>query len=727
MSIRIEFITRARIVILGLTLFCVLILYKLVSIQFIYGEKWRGKSDNLHLSVRKIKATRGNIFSDDGSLLATSSPKYRLAMDPTVSKITVEREKIFNDGIEELSQRLHRFYAQKAKSNKRVRNRSAGSYLRLIKNAREANKRYVSINSTKINYAEKKAMEKWPIFKAGRMKGGVLFEKEETRFRPFTSLAFRTIGYTTADDSTGEVRGRKGLEYSFNEYLAGKTGAQLHSKMSGGVWKPVTEDYVVTPEEGHDIHTTLDVNIQDFAESALKRAVAENKASNGCAIVMDVKTGDIKALVNVDQKIRNGDTTYSEVYNNAVAKRYEPGSTIKLASVIALLEENSSLTLDTKVETDNGVYNFYDAVMRDSRVGGYGTISLLDVFKKSSNVGIAKLVEKNFYHSRAMQQKFIAYLRQCKLTEPMGFQLKGEAVPFVKTPDDDSWSGISLPWISIGYESLISPLQMLGFYNAIANDGYYVKPRIVSTISDDGKVIKEFRIEKDEKRICSEKTLEKVKIMLKSVVEKGGTADNIRSSQYAISGKTGTKKNIKEGKYVKEYYATFAGFFPSENPKYSIMIAIDHPTQGKFYGGSVAAPVFKEIADKIYTNDLALHKNLDLEFERKPGVFPVIQAGYYKDLETICEELKLSYRGSTDKEWVRAQRNDELKRVQWKDLDLKYEKVPDVSGLTIRDALSLLEMKGLRVSFSGRGRVVSQSQEPGTNLLVGSKIKLILE
>lgn len=727
MSIRVEFITRARLVILGLTLFCVLILYKLVSIQFINGEKWRSKADDLHLSVRKIKATRGNIFSDDGSLLATSSPKYRLAMDPSVSKMTEEREKIFNDGIQELSEKLHAFYADKSKTSNRVKNRSADGYTRLIKDARASNRRYVSVNSTKINYAEKKTMETWPIFKTGRMKGGVLFEKEETRFRPFTSLAFRTIGYTTADDSTGQVKGRKGLEYSFNEYLAGKTGTQLHSKMSGGVWKPVTEDYVVTPEQGHDVHTTLDVNIQDFAESALKRAVEENKASNGCAIVMDVKTGDIKALVNVDQKIRNNDTTYSEVYNNAVAKRYEPGSTMKLASVIALLEENSSLDLDTKVDTEDGVYKFHDAFMRDSKLGGYGTISLLDVFKKSSNVGIAKLVYENFYHSRAMQQKFVSYLRQCKLTEPMNFQLKGEAVPFVKTPDDDSWSGISLPWISIGYESLISPLQMLAFYNAVANDGYYVKPRLVSNISDDGKVIKEFRIEKDRKRICSERTLEKLKIMLKSVVEKGGTADNIRDSQYSISGKTGTKKNIKKGKYVKEYYATFAGFFPSEGPKYSIIVAIDHPTKGKFYGGSVAAPVFKEIADKIYTNDLSLHKTLSLDFKTKRGVFPVIQAGYYDDLETICEELKLSYRAYSEGEWVRANRDDELKMIKWKDLGLKYEKVPDVSGLTLRDAISLLEMKGLRVGFEGRGRVVSQSQEPGTKLLVGSKIKLVFK
>ena len=727
MSIRVEFITRARIVILTITVFCVLILYKLVSIQFINKEKWVSKAERLHLRVLDIKATRGNIFSDDGSLLATSSPKYIVAFDPTVSTMTAEREEIYEKGLNELCEKLHVFFAEKAKTNSKVRYKSAIGYKKMIRNARENGRRYIRLSSTQVSYAEKKEMETWPIFKEGRVKGGVLFEKKETRFRPFSSLALRTVGYTDVD-SLGDVNGRKGLEYSFNNYLAGKKGAQLHSKMGGGVWKPVTEDFVVTPEQGHDIETTLDVNIQDFAESALRKAVVNNKANNGCAIVMDVKTGDIKALVNIDQVISNGDTSYHEVYNNAVAKKYEPGSTMKLASVIALLEERSDLNLETMVETGNGVYKFYDATMRDSKVGGYGTISLKEAFKRSSNVGIAKLVYETFYHQKALQQKYISYLDGLNLTKSMDFQLKGEAIPYVKTPEDDSWSGISLPWMSIGYELEMSPLQMLGLYNAVANGGYYVKPRLVSAISDDGKVIKTFEVEKNPRPICSPETLEKVKGMLKAVVEeKHGTAHNIQSSQFSISGKTGTKKNIKNNIYVKEYYATFAGFFPSENPKYSIMIAVDHPQNGKYYGSSVAAPVFKEIADKIYTNDLSLHEHLAPEFETEKGVYPVIQAGKFSDLELICNDLKINYFGESNEEWVRARRNDEFNQVQWDDLGIQYEVVPNVKGLTIRDAMSLLENMGLKVTFEGRGRVAEQSLDAGSKLLVGSRIKLKLK
>lgn len=717
MSIKVEFVTRIRIVILGMLLFCCVILFKLMFVQFVERDHWISKAERAHVRVRPIKATRGNIYSDDGSLLATSLPRYTVSFDPSISKMNKKRADIFKQGLNELSKKLASYFKDKP----------AQVYKSRILDAKSTGKRYLPINRRKINYSDKKMMESWPIFKHGQMNGGVIFEKVETRFDPFGSLARRTVGYTRKD-SLGTVKGIVGLEFSFNEELGGVDGQQLFQKIGGGIWKPVSEDYIVTPKQGHDLHTTIDVNIQDFAESALRKSVTDNGANNGCAIVMDVKTGDIKALVNIDKIIKDQDTTYFELYNRAVATRYEPGSTIKLASVMAVLEERKELNLNSKVETGDGKYKFFNVEMRDSKYGGHGTLSFKDVFKKSSNIGVAKLVNETFYHSTQAQQKYIDYLSKFQLTNTMDFQLFGAAKPYVKTPEDQSWSGISLPWMSIGYEVEMSPLQMLAFYNAVANNGFYVTPRLVKSVSEGGKVLREFKVNAQNRKICSDETLAEVHEMLFSVVnEEGGTASNIKSSEYSISGKTGTKQNQKNGRYVKEYYATFAGFFPSQNPKYSIIVAIDHPQNGSYYGNDVAAPVFKEIADKIYTNDMSLHRHLSKEFAVEKGVFPTIQSGYSEDLQHLCEELNIEYWGNAGDLYSRAVRDQELQKVKWLDIPLRQEIVPDVVGMTLRDALSLLENQGLKVAFTGRGRVKSQSMNAGSTLVVGSKIRLELE
>lgn len=717
MSIKVQFITRIRIVILAMLVFCMAILYKVVDIQYINNDKWIAKAEKAHIRVRSIKATRGNIYAEDGSLLATSLPFYTVAFDPSVSTINQEREGIFNEGIDSLSIYLSRFY----------NDYSRGYYKDKIIKARDAKRKYVRINKKQINYAEKKEMEKWPIFKRGQMKGGVIFEKVERRFTPFGGLAARSIG-RTKEDSARTIKGMYGLEYSFNDELSGVNGRQLFAKIGGGVWKPVTEKFITKPEQGRDLETTIDVNIQDFAETAITNAVREHDAGHGCAIVMEVATGEIKALVNIDQVIRNDNKSYREIYNWAVGRKSEPGSTMKLASVMALLEERSDINLDTKVETGNGKFKFFDVEMRDSKVGGHGEITLREAFKVSSNIGIAKLVNETFYHKKQTQKRFIDYLSKFGLAKPLDFQLKGSAEPNIKTPDDESWSGISLPWMSIGYEAEMSPLQMLSLYNTVANDGYFVQPRLVKGITEDGELVEEYKVDKSTRRICSAKTIKSVKEMLWAVVnEKGGTAYAQRSNQYSLSGKTGTKQLLKNSKYVHEYYATFAGFFPSEKPKYSILIAIDHPKNGKFYGSQVAAPVFKDIADKIYKNDLELHPHLDPNFKTEKGKFPVVRTGYYNDLKLLCDELHLNYWGGAGELWVTAYRDDELKQIKWRDVVIKEETVPKVIGMTLRDAISLLENLGLKVEMQGRGRVVSQSQDAESKLIFGSVIKLKLQ
>ncbi len=716
MSIKVQIVTRIRLVIIFMVLFSGGIVYRIVKIQILDKDIWVKKAEKAHIRVMPIKATRGNVLSDEGGLLATSLPFYRVAFDPMVSKLNDEKREIYKLGIDSLCINLAKFF----------RDHSASHYRELISNARVEGRRYLLLNKKQINFSEKKELEKWPIFRDGKVDGGVIFEKVERRFMPYGGLAARTIGKITLDRKL--VKGQFGLEYSFNDDLSGVDGKQLFAKIGGGVWKPISDDYIIDPRQGHDLSTTIDVDIQDFAEEAVRNAVMENEADHGCAIVMEVATGDIKALVNIDQVKKAGFYEYKEVYNWAVGRNSEPGSTMKLASVMALLEESERITSKTKVNTGNGSVKFYNATMKDSKADGHGIITLKDAFKVSSNIGIAKMVNQTFYHKKQLQQKYIDYLQKFHLTDQLDFQLKGTAKPHVKSPDSTSWSGISLPWMSIGYEVEISPLQILSLYNAVANEGYYVKPRIVTQILEDGKVIQTFPVEKEDRMICSENTLKSVKEMLWSVVnEEGGTAYNQRSSQYSISGKTGTKQNLKANKYVHEYYATFAGFFPSQKPKYSILVAIDYPKKGKFYGSDVAAPVFKAIADKIYKNDLNLHPFLNPNFLAQKGVYPEIKSGYYTDIKALCDELKVKYWGGSNELWVAPEIDTKLNQFKWRDISVVDERVPNVVNMSLRDALALLENSGLRVEFQGRGKVVSQSQPSNSVLVVGSKIKIVLQ
>lgn len=715
MSIKVQIVTRIRLVIIFMVLFAMGIIYRIIHLQFIDNEIWVKKQERAHIRVLPIKATRGNILSSEGGLLATSLPFYRVAFDPTVSNLTQEKLDIYKNGLDSLSIHLSRFFGD----------HSAKYYRELIVSAKSHKRRYLLLNKRQINFAEKKVLEKWPIFRDGKVDGGIIFEKVERRFMPYGGLAARTIGKIKLTDKL--IKGQFGLEYSFNDELSGVDGKQLFSKIGGGVWEPTSEDYIVNPRQGHDLATTIDVNIQDFAENAVRNCVRDNEADHGCAIVMEVATGDIKALVNIDQ-VKMGDfVEYREVYNWAVGRNSEPGSTMKLASVIALMEEYEDITSNTKIETGKGSTSFFDIEMKDSKKEGHGTITLREAFKYSSNIGIAKMVNDKFYHQRQLQQRFVDYLQKFHLTDPIDFQLQGSAVPHVKSPDSTSWSGISLPWMSIGYEVEISPLQILAFYNAIANDGYYVKPRIVTDILEDGKVLRSFSVDKSDKMLCSENTLKSVRDMLWSVVnEEGGTAYSQRSSQFSMSGKTGTKQNLKAGRYVHEYYATFAGFFPSEKPKYSIIVAIDNPKKGKYYGSDIAAPVFKAIADKIYKNDLALHPFLNPVFQVEKGSYPDIKAGYYQDLKVLCDQFNLKYWGGSNELWVKPVKDGNLKEIKWQDLIVNEEKVPDVVGMSFRDAITLLENSGMKVVFEGRGKVTSQSISPGSILVVGSKIKITL-
>lgn len=702
MNIKRSIVLRVRIAFILVAIFAGLIFYRITHLQFVEGEKWAAKSENQNFQFRQVSATRGNVYAADGSLLATSLPFYRVVLDPLIVK-----EEAFRAGIDSLSYLLSGYYKDK----------SAASYKRIIKDARVNGKRYVILNRKQIGYQDMQKMSKWPIFRKGRASGGVIFEKVEKRYRPFNNLAGRTVGFLN-EDKLGV-----GIEFSFNEYLEGRNGNALFQRIAGGSWKPVFDATDIKPDDGLDVQTTLDVNIQDVAETALLRQLVNKDAEFGCVVVMEVATGHIKAIINLERK--KGGNGYNESYNYAVGEQglTEPGSTFKLLSMLALLEEGK-VGLKDSIDTGNGTYRFYDRNMNDAKNGGYGKITVREVFEKSSNVGISKMVDQHFGHQPS---KFLSYVEKAGLNKPIDFQLIGEGTPYFKTPGGKYWYGTTIPWMSIGYEVKITPLQTLMLYNAVANDGVMVKPMIVKAVAKGSQITKEFQTEIVRKSIASEKTIQQLQSLLEGVVTHG-TAKNLLNDNYKIAGKTGTAQKIVNGRYIQRYYTSFAGYFPADNPKYSAIVVIDSPKGFNVFGGDVSAPVFKEISDRIYAQDLDLNTLIypKSQLAISNSGLPNIRAGKVDELQMICNQLGISnhYKGEEGESWVKSAVNN--RSIEWKTNKVDSPMVPDVSGMSLRDALYVLENKGLRVVYQGKGRVNGQSINPGSAIGKNSVIRLVL-
>ena len=695
MNIKKEILVRVRVVFLLITLVCLAITYSIFNLQFNQGDYWTSKSKKNNLQRLKIKASRGNILSDDGSILATSLPFYKVAFDPSVPE-----KKLFSKKIDSLSYLLSGFFRDKSKE----------SYKRMILSVKENGNRYILLNRRKIDYQEKKIISNWPIFREGRLKGGIIFEKIDERYRPFSKLGYRTIG--SVDENN---RGTVGIEYSFNSFLNGDDGEALHQKIAGNYWKPIYDGTETSPKNGYDISTTINVNLQDITENALLNGLITNDADYGSVILMDVKTGEIKSISNLS-KNKNGN--YNEVYNYAIADQgmHEPGSTFKLASILAYLEDSNASIYDS-LDTGDGEMKFYSEIMKDHKPGGYGKITIKEIFEKSSNIGIAKLIENQF---KSNPDNYLKYLNKFGFNNDFNFQIFGSSSPSIKNTNDSAWSKVSLPWIAHGYELKLTPLHTLSFYNAVANKGNYVNPKIVKEIKRANQTIK--RMDNyEEFSIASSKSISTVIELLEGVVE-NGTADNIKNSYYKIAGKTGTSKKVLNGRYVNKYYTSFVGFFPSENPKYSCIVVIDNPKKYRIYGSDVAAPVFKEIADKIFLSDINYFKEMTLE--KYDVSFPTIKSGFRNDLINISNTLGISNHSESENEWVKTKVVDNS--IFWEGININMNLIPNVIGMTLKDAIYLLESRGLEVIFSGRGRVKKQTVTPGKLLKNYKRIKISL-
>ncbi|HRK55071.1 MAG TPA: penicillin-binding transpeptidase domain-containing protein [Cyclobacteriaceae bacterium] len=694
MNIKRSILIRVRIAFLFVMLFGIAVIVKISHIQFVEGEEWTKLSEQITFDYKKIKATRGNIYSDNGSLLATDLPFYKVAFDPRLAK-----DKIFKSGIDSLSMLLARYYKDK----------SATEYKRMIQDARAANRQYIVLNRKQINYQTKKIMSEWPIFRNGRYGGGVIFEKIDVRYRPFSNLSRRTVGFVNENGKGA------GLEYSFNEALGGQDGEALFQKIAGSTWKPVYDVNNIKSKDGLDIQTTIDINLQDVAETSLHRAMEHHEADAGTVVVMEVSTGHIKAISNLT---RQGNS-YNEIFNHAVGGLFEPGSTFKLVTMMALLEE-SNIKLTDSIDTGNGELTFYKNTVKDHHDGGYGKLTIRDAFVLSSNVAMAKLLDNNF---GLKPDKFVDLVDELKLSKPLGLQIKGEGYPKIFRPGSKGWSGITLPWMAYGYGFEVTPLHTLTLYNAIANNGKMIKPIFVTAISKADQVKKEFETETLNSRICSSSTLNKLRMLLEGVVEEG-TASNLKNAHYKIAGKTGTAQILENGRYTKKYITSFVGYFPAHDPKYTAIVLIKNPKGWRQYGNNVAGPVFKEIADNIYSRDINLHMAMEKKKVLEYGVFPVIQAGKQDELTMLCNELGVSNHTKTDEDWIRAVRNGNS--VLWDKNTPAKDQVPNVKGMTFRDAIFLLEQSGLHVEYNGKGRVVNQSLTPGSKVSKGKTIHISL-
>lgn len=700
MNIKHSILLRVRIAFLVAVLFVLAVIYKLVEVQMIEGDQWREMAAQNSLDYKTIKATRGNIYAAGGDLLASSLPFYKLAFDPSLVD-----DETFTSNIDSLSLLLSKFF----------RDHSSDYYEKKISEARQMKSRYMVLNRKLVNYQEKQEIQTWPIFRLGQMQGGVIFEKEDDRHRPFKSLAQRTIGYIN-EDGVGV-----GVEGSFDDYLAGQDGEGLYQRVAGGNWKPVNAATDVRPIDGYDIHTTIDINLQDVAQNALLRALTTYDAVYGSVVLMEVKTGEIKAISNLT---RTESGYYAESYNHAVGTNNDPGSTFKLASMLALLEAGKVDLMDS-VDTGDGTIEFFDGKLKlvDEKKGGYGKLTVQEVFEKSSNVGVSKLVTEHFGDN---PQEYVDIIKSTGYGKMLGFQLMGEGEPLIKEPSDPSWSGSSLPWMSVGYETSLTPLQTLAFYNAVANDGKMIQPILIKSINRANQPVETFEAKVLNKQIASDETLEKLRIMLEGVVERG-TAKNIKNDYYKIAGKTGTAQRLVNGRYYsQQFYASFAGYFPADDPMYSCIVVIDYPRGWNRFGGDVSAPVFKEIADMIYAQNLEIHESFTPQYTAaNNGTFPVIRAGRLEELNELCNELGISnYPSEEASEWVRSSVNNNA--IIWQKNHDDTGLVPNVQGMTLRDAVYILENSGLKVSISGNGRVKRQSVGPGTRITKGGTIKLDL-
>jgi len=645
-------------------IFALAIGIKLFNLQFVEGDKYRELAEKTTVKNFEIPANRGNVYADDGSLLATSVPKYDIRFDA----LTVSDED-FKENLVPLSQGLSKMFGK-----------PVSHYQNMFRKARADKNRYLLIVKN-LGYTDYIKVKNLPLFNKGPYKGGIIVEQRTVREHPIGKIAQRTVG-DAAFDKPGHYT--IGLEGAFNELLTGKDGHRLKQKIAAGQWKPVYDENEIEPQDGFDLVSTINVNIQDIAHHALLKQLEYYEAEHGSVIVMEVATGEIKAISNLG---RTSSGTYYEKLNYAVGESHEPGSTFKVMALMVALEDKV-IDTSTVIDTGNGVKKFYGRNISDSRRGGYGPISAARILEVSSNIGIATIIDDNYAKN---PNKFIDKLKSWHLDQKTGVSIKGEGQPEIPQPGDKKWSKNALPSIAYGYNMEITPLQTLTFYNAVANKGVMVKPRFIKEVRAWNKKVESYDTQIINPKICSDQTLAEITEILKNTVKRG-TGRSLYSPDFSMAGKTGTARTeywMPDWQSNRRYISSFAGFFPAENAKYSCIVVIHKPSTKKgVYGADVSGPVFKRIAQKIYT-DSAIIEEVEGVDELHPKLVDDYEK-YYANLQKTSGTI------------------------------------PNVKGMAGMDAVSLLENMGLKVRVVGNGTVTDQSLKSGETLKKGQQITLNL-
>lgn len=667
-------------------------------IQTVQGEHYRSLADSLTIFPKTILAERGNIYSQDGRLLATTLPTFDLRID---FKTTYTHPEIFKDNIDSLAICMAAMFPEK----------TATQYKNELVRERKKKSRYYLLKRN-VSYNQLAEMKTWPFFREGRYKSGMWDVQIDKRLKPFNVLAERTIGFVT---DSGRVK--VGLEGNYNTALKGKEGTMMVQKISGGATIPLDGREEIVPQPGHDIYTTLNIELQDVAEAALERTLKHHGAGHGCVILMEVKTGKIKAMANLGLM---KDSAYGEIQNYAVGESTEPGSTFKLATAASLIEDGF-VTNNTEVYAENGEYKVYRLTIKDHEAPETPSLTLKRAIEVSSNVVMAKLAFENY---QSAPEKFYKHLEDFGFTKAIDIELPGAAKPMLASPK--KWSGVSAAYIAHGYEIQVTPLHTLMFYNAIANNGRLVKPYLVDRIKEYNRTVDSTTTTVLNEHICSEKTIQQLQEILKAVVEHG-TATNLKTDYLHVAGKTGTAviaqgaAGYKNGG-KKIYQASFCGYFPAENPEYSMIVVINSPSQNGYYGNVVAGEIFKEVADKVYS--LSLHMQPAVNKQLAENKVPVLQKASAGELASIYKFLGVNA-DVVNSEWATVTNTGN--GVSLAENEVAGNQVPDVTGMSLKDALYLLESMGMRVRVNGHGYVISQSVAAGEKLLKGMNIQIELK
>jgi cell division protein FtsI (penicillin-binding protein 3) len=707
MEIKKDILWRVYLCFLGIVILGIVVIGKAFYIQRFEGNFWTSMDSSMHLKYKPIDAERGTIYSEDGNMLSTSVPVFDVNVDFAAEGLREKDGKRFKDHIDTLSICLSHLFNDK----------TAEAYRNEMKLAYKNKDRYYSLKK-KISFTQYKELRDFPLVKLGKNKSGFIITSKDKRINPYGLLANRTIGL--ARDNASNV----GLEQRYDSLLRGKTGQQLVRYMAGA-YMPV-DGADLDPENGKDIISTLDTYIQDVTETALMRMLETNNSLHGTAIVMETATGKIKAIANLGKQ---PDGSYAEDLNYGIGKATEPGSVFKLATLISLLEDKY-VTNNSIVNCEGGKKTFYGLTIRDSHLDLYNELTVKDAFERSSNVAFAKLADQ-YYHNQP--SKFIDHLHKFRLDTLTGIDITAASgKPTIKKPTNRSWANTTIPYMAHGYEELVTPLHMLMLYNAVANNGKMMKPYLVSSIKQYGVVVKSIKPVVLVENICSDETLVQLKECLLAVVQGGhGTARNIKDSAYLIAGKTGTAVTALDNKGYnkgnKIYQASFIGYFPADQPKYTIAVVIQNSKESKkIYGADVSGTVFKEISDRIYSSYLSTKKYMAV------NITDSNQYNYFgmkNELSSIFTSLNLPYTDSGNSGYWRSiqlNNNSGILNTPLISNSTSGSVTPNVVGMGLKDAVYLLENMGLKVTATGRGRVMNQSLAAGTNFNKPQNIALIL-